>query len=57
MFEKYRNNKIPISAILSIFQSWIIKYDQEYLDLQTYFNPFPEELVEITDSGKGRDGR
>jgi uncharacterized protein YbgA (DUF1722 family)/uncharacterized protein YbbK (DUF523 family) len=55
MLERYRNGKIPLSAIISILQSWIIKYDKKYLNSQTYFNPYPEELVEITDSGKGRD--
>jgi uncharacterized protein YbgA (DUF1722 family)/uncharacterized protein YbbK (DUF523 family) len=57
MFQKYNNETIPLSAILSVFQSWIIKYDKEYLLNQSYFNPFPEELIEITDSGKGRNGK
>ncbi|MEH6979858.1 DUF1722 domain-containing protein, partial [Bacillus pseudomycoides] len=26
-----------------------------YLFRQTYFEPYPEALVEISDSGKGRD--
>lgn len=33
----------------------IIRFEQPYLIQQTYFNPFPEELLEITDSGKGQD--
>jgi uncharacterized protein YbgA (DUF1722 family) len=55
MLERYRDGKVPLSAVLSILQSWIIKYDKEYLHSQTYFNPYPEELIEITDSGKGRN--
>lgn len=55
--EKYREERIPLSALLSILQAWIIKYEKKYLERQRYFNPYPLELVEITDSGKGRDGR
>ena len=29
----------------------------DYLARQAFFEPYPVELVEITDSGKGRDRR
>ena len=54
LLEDYRNHKIPLSAINSVLQSWIIKYDENYLARQTFFEPYPKELVEISDSGKGR---
>jgi uncharacterized protein YbgA (DUF1722 family)/uncharacterized protein YbbK (DUF523 family) len=54
LLENYRNAKVPLSALLSVLESWIIKYDVEYLARQTFFAPYPRELVEITDSGKGR---
>ncbi len=54
LLENYRNHKIPLSAVLAVLQSWIIKYDEEYLARQTFFEPYPSELVEISDSGKGR---
>ena len=57
LIEKYRKEIIPLSAVLTAIQSWIVKYDQDYLERQTYFHPFPEELIDITDSGKGRDGK
>ena len=53
--QKYENNKITISSILFLLKSWILKYEQEYLMEQTFFNPYPEELMNISDSGKGRD--
>jgi uncharacterized protein YbgA (DUF1722 family) len=52
--ENYRAGKIPLSSLLYIVRSWIIRFGTEYLMSQTYFLPYPEELVEITDSGKGR---
>jgi uncharacterized protein YbgA (DUF1722 family)/uncharacterized protein YbbK (DUF523 family) len=52
--ERYRDGKIPLSATLSVLRSWIIRFEDSYLNQQTFFEPFPEALVEITDSGKGR---
>ena len=53
--EKYRAGKIPLSATIAIVNSWLARFGSDYLKQQTYFEPYPEELVEITDSGKGRD--
>ncbi len=53
--EKYRAGKIPLSATIAIVNAWLARFGSDYLKQQTYFEPYPEELVEITDSGKGRD--
>jgi uncharacterized protein YbgA (DUF1722 family) len=53
--EKYKAGRIPLSATISIVNSWLARFSQAYLDKQAYFEPYPESLVEITDSGKGRD--
>ena len=53
--EKYRAGRIPLSAPVSIVSSWIARFGEPYLGKQTFFEPYPEALVEITDSGKGRD--
>ena len=53
--QKYRNDKLPVSSIITLLRSWVIKYEQEYLMEQTFFSPYPEELMNITDSGKGRE--
>ena len=52
--DKYRAGKIPLSANLGILKSWIIRFEENYLAQQNFFEPYPEGLVEITDSGKGR---
>ena len=52
--EQYRNGSIPLSACLSVVRSWIARFGEPYLEMQSYFEPYPMELVEITDSGKGR---
>lgn len=52
--EEYRDERIPRSTIKSILHSWAIRFDNQHLLTQTLLNPFPNDLVEITDSGKGR---
>lgn len=47
LMDKYREEKIPLSTLQSVIESWIIKYDEEYLARQIYFRPFPEALVNI----------
>jgi uncharacterized protein YbgA (DUF1722 family)/uncharacterized protein YbbK (DUF523 family) len=51
----YRNKRIPLSAVLTVLESWVIKYEQDYLARQTFFEPYPRELMDLSDSGKGRD--
>ncbi|HVO76699.1 MAG TPA: DUF523 and DUF1722 domain-containing protein [Candidatus Bathyarchaeia archaeon] len=53
--EKYRAGKTPLSAALAVVNSWLARFGGDYLKQQTYLEPYPEGLVEITDSGKGRD--
>ena len=53
--ERYRAGKIPLSATIAVVTAWLARFDEPYLKQQTFFEPYPEELVEITDSGKGRD--
>jgi uncharacterized protein YbgA (DUF1722 family)/uncharacterized protein YbbK (DUF523 family) len=53
--ERYRAGSIPLSALTTIVSSWIARFDQPYLEQQTFFSPYPEELAFISDSGKGRD--
>jgi uncharacterized protein YbgA (DUF1722 family)/uncharacterized protein YbbK (DUF523 family) len=50
--ERYRAGKIPSSTLRGLIASWIVRFDQKYLAQQTYFAPYPEDLVELTDSGK-----
>ncbi len=50
----YRQKQLPLIALTTILRSWSLRYEQEYLLDQIYFEPFPKELMYITDSGKGR---
>jgi uncharacterized protein YbgA (DUF1722 family)/uncharacterized protein YbbK (DUF523 family) len=50
--EKYRDKKIPFSALLVMLQSWIARFGEDYLRNQTFFEPFPDELVELCEDSQ-----
>lgn len=54
-FEMYREERTPLSVPLSLLLSFAIRFGNDYLREQVVFEPFPRELLLVTDSGKGRD--
>jgi uncharacterized protein YbgA (DUF1722 family) len=52
--EKYRAGQVPLSVATMLLKSWAIRFGVPYLSEQTFLAPYPEVLVKITDSGKGR---
>lgn len=53
--EKYRAGKSTLSSDIILLKSWIVRFREPYLNTQTFFDPYPEGLFELTDSGKGRN--
>lgn len=53
--ENFREGKIPLSVPIYILKSYAIKYEEQYILSQTILSPFPEGLVDISDSGKGEN--
>ncbi len=51
-FEKYRWDMIHLSVLVNILNTYAIKYDMEYLLDQTIWITYPEELLNISDTGK-----
>jgi uncharacterized protein YbgA (DUF1722 family)/uncharacterized protein YbbK (DUF523 family) len=51
--EKYRDARVPLSVTINLLRSWVVRFGEEYLGRQTFFQPYPEGLLEIADSGKG----
>lgn len=51
----YENQKISFESIIVALQIYAIRFNDEKLLNQTFFSPYPKNLVSITDSGKGRD--
>ncbi|RWZ58909.1 DUF1722 domain-containing protein [Halobacillus fulvus] len=54
LLNQYMEEKVPLSAVISVLSTWTARFQSDYLRNQTYFEPYPMELVEISDSGKGR---
>jgi uncharacterized protein YbgA (DUF1722 family)/uncharacterized protein YbbK (DUF523 family) len=52
--ERYRKSRVPLSVPLNILRALIVRFEEPYLMGQTFFEPYPEELLLVTDSGKGR---
>ncbi len=44
--DEYTRNVYPLSSCVLLLKSWIIRFGQEYLDRQFYFEPFPAPLME-----------
>ena len=55
VLEAYRQGRIPLSSAVSILRSWVMRFETEYLLGQTFFSPFPEDLMALDDSGRRRE--
>ena len=53
--QRYRTGKVPLSVPVGILRSWVVRFNEPYLAQQVLFQPYPEALVDIADSGRGRD--
>ncbi|WP_025950080.1 YbgA family protein [Geobacillus thermocatenulatus] len=52
---QYRAQQLPLSSVTSVLKSWAIREENEYLLQQRYFAPYPPALLDVRDSGKGRE--
>jgi uncharacterized protein YbgA (DUF1722 family) len=46
--QRYREGHIPLTVMVNILKSWIIRFNVDYLDKQTFFEPYPEELLQVS---------
>ncbi|MBU3111345.1 YbgA family protein [Clostridium lacusfryxellense] len=51
--EQYRQSKVPFSVPLYVIKSNAIRFEEKNLINQSFFEPYPLELDNVTDSGKG----
>ncbi|MHC1682181.1 MAG: YbgA family protein [Clostridiaceae bacterium] len=51
-FDDHKKGKIPLSVPLYILKSYSIQFENQYLLNQTIWCPYPEDLVDISDSAK-----
>jgi len=55
--ERYRERKLPLSSLLLLLRVWIKRFKTKDLKDQTYFAPYPDSLVNITDSAENNNCR
>jgi uncharacterized protein YbgA (DUF1722 family)/uncharacterized protein YbbK (DUF523 family) len=52
--ERFRASRIPLGGVTALVYSWAVRFELDYLLGQAFFEPYPEELMNVSDSGKGR---
>lgn len=50
--EKYRENKVHLSVLIHMLKGYALEYNEPYILQQTILSPYPENLVDLSDSGK-----
>jgi uncharacterized protein YbgA (DUF1722 family) len=48
----YREGRVPFTSALGLLKGWAIRFQDEYLMRQTFFEPFPVDLIEWSDAGR-----
>jgi uncharacterized protein YbgA (DUF1722 family)/uncharacterized protein YbbK (DUF523 family) len=45
--QKYRERKTSLCPAINTIRSWIVRFEDQYLLQQTFFEPYPEGLLEV----------
>jgi uncharacterized protein YbgA (DUF1722 family)/uncharacterized protein YbbK (DUF523 family) len=48
----YREGRIPFTSPLRLANSWAVRFQNKYLLNQTFFDPYPSNLMEWSDAGR-----
>jgi uncharacterized protein YbgA (DUF1722 family) len=55
--DDYREGRAPLVVPVDILLSWVVRFSEPYLGRQTFFNPYPEELVDVDSIVEACGGR
>ena len=50
--ELYREGRVPFTSALSLAKSWAVRFRNQYLLNQSFFDPYPNDLMEWSDAGR-----
>jgi uncharacterized protein YbgA (DUF1722 family)/uncharacterized protein YbbK (DUF523 family) len=50
--ELYREGRVPFTSALSLTKSWAVRFRNQYLLNQSFFDPYPNDLMEWSDAGR-----
>ena len=51
-FIKYKNDKVHLSVPVNLLRSYVLRFKDKNLINQSIWEPFPDELLDISDTGK-----
>ncbi|WBW95713.1 YbgA family protein [Oceanirhabdus sp. W0125-5] len=55
LINSFKDKRIPLSVPMNVIKSYVIRFNIKNLMNQSFFEPYPSTLIEVTDSGKGRE--
>ncbi len=47
LIQKYRDGKVSLSPVINVIWAWALRFEDQYLTNQTFFEPYPEGLMEV----------
>jgi len=47
--DKYRKGQVPLSVPTNILKAWVLRFDEKYLENQSFFQPYPDGLLSLED--------
>jgi len=50
--ELYREGRVPFTSALGLAKSWAVRFQNQYLLSQSFFDPYPNDLMEWSDAGR-----
>lgn len=53
--EAYRNERVSLQVVTRLIEAQAIRFNHEYLLGQVLLQPFPAQLSDLSDSGRGRE--
>ncbi|MCL4234329.1 MAG: DUF1722 domain-containing protein [Deltaproteobacteria bacterium] len=54
LVRRYRERRAPLAAPIALLASWSEREGYDYLRRQSLLRPYPADLIDLTDSAKGR---
>jgi uncharacterized protein YbgA (DUF1722 family)/uncharacterized protein YbbK (DUF523 family) len=55
VLEDYREGNVPLVVPQSLLRSWALRFGEDYILSQRFFEPFPADLMRGSKKGRGRD--
>ncbi|MDP8321789.1 MAG: DUF523 and DUF1722 domain-containing protein [Candidatus Stygibacter australis] len=55
ILEEYRRGSMPFIVPIELIRNWALRFNSDYILKQIILQPYPKELLLLSDSGRGRN--